>query len=431
MKKRDMIQTRTLRMSHRAACSATFVLAVLIAGHASAQGWPFSEAPEPVGFGILQTANQSAVGQPDHHGGVIMSADALDLGPGEKVIGGDPVLRQSGIISQPGGGVSGGATSGIPYLPLNQSGHGANRRPRGQTRFGPQDCYECSWGCPTGCAPACYGSFEGLYFSQGDMDVANYSRNLFGFVGDDYQPGVRVTFGRMFNCSDGFEATYTGLLEWEYGGVRNDNTSQLNFRPGPPSPFTEPQLPGLYDTSSQVQRFKARYNSVELNHRQWGWDVISTVAGVRVINYEERFDFASTNGTEVGQFNQSVDNLMIGAQLGLDLMYPVMKRMMVGSRVRGGLYANIVDGDTFLSDSTVTDPLVRDSFDDTDIAGLIESDISAEYHFTSFLSAKIGYEFWYMLNVTTVAANQSSLVVTGQNDELGFHGVTASIEALF
>ncbi|QDS86582.1 hypothetical protein EC9_07490 [Rosistilla ulvae] len=433
MKKCEMTQQRTLRLHPGAACNATFIVAMLLAGPVSAQGWPFTDAPEPVGFGILQTANQSAVGQPDHSGnGVIMSAESLDLGPGETVVGGDPILRQSGIIRQPGGGVSSGATHGIPYLPLNQSGHGANRRPRGKTRFGPSDCYDCSWGCPEGCAPACYGSFEGLYFKQGNMDAVNYSRNLFGLVGDDYEPGIRVTLGRMLNCSDGFEATFTGLLEWEYGGFRSDPTSQLNFRPVPPGALTEADLPGLYDTSLQTQRFKARYNSAEFNHRQWGWDVISTVAGVRVISYEEQFDFNSNNTTgDSGHFSQDIDNVMVGAQLGLDLMYPVMKRLMVGSRIRGGLYANFVDGDTSVSESTNPQQVMRDSFDDTDYAGLFEYGISADYHFTRYLSAKIGYEFWYMMHVNTVAANFPSAYVTGETDDLGFHGATASIEALF
>ncbi|WP_417738642.1 hypothetical protein [Rosistilla oblonga] len=376
-------------------------MAILLAGTASAQGWPFNDAPEPVGFGILQTANQAAVGQPDHGGsGVIMSAEALELGPGEEVIGGDPILRQSGIIRQPaGGGISGGS-----HLPLNQSGHGAHRRPRGRTRFGPNDSYDCAWGCPEGCAPAFYGSFDGLYFTQGDMDSANYSNNAFEFFGDDYQPGVRFTVGRMFNCSDGFETTFTGLLEWEYAGNE------------------------LVPANNERQYFKTRFNSIEFNHRQWGWDVISTVAGVRVIRYEERFDLSSddstSNRTGAEAYHHDIDNTMIGAQLGLDLMYPVMKRMMVGSRIRGGVYADFIDVD-------IAADGLSSSGDHTELSGLIEYGVSADYHFTNFLSAKIGYEFWYMMNVSTVAANQSSAFVSGETDEVGFHGATASIEALF
>ena len=400
MKKCDMTQPRTLRLPPRAACNVTFVVAILLAGTASAQGWPFNDAPEPVGFGILQTANQAAVGQPDHGGsGVIMSAEALELGPGEEVIGGDPILRQSGIIRQPaGGGFSGGN-----HRPLNQSGHGGGRRSRSRTHFGPNDSYDCAWGCPEGCAPAFYGSFDALYFTQGDMDVANYSNNAFGFVGDDYQPGVRFTVGRMFNCSDGFETTFTGLLEWEYGG--ND----------------------LVTTANERQDFKARFNSIEFNHRQWGWDVISTVAGVRVIRYEEQFDMTSDdalNRTLSRAYRHDIDNTLVGAQLGLDLMYPVMKRMMVGSRIRGGVYADFIDVDIATS-------AFADSADHTKLSGLIEYGVSADYHFTNFLSAKIGYEFWYLMNVSTVAANQSAAFVSGETDEVGFHGATASIEALF
>ncbi len=428
MKKCDMTQPRTLRLPPRAACNVTFVVAILLAGTASAQGWPFNDAPEPVGFGILQTANQAAVGQPDHGGsGVIMSAEALELGPGEEVIGGDPILRQSGIIRQPaGGGFSGGN-----HRPLNQSGHGGGRRSRSRTHFGPNDSYDCAWGCPEGCAPAFYGSFDALYFKQGDLDAVNYSAEPgFGYTRDDYELGVRFTVGRMLNCSDGFEATFTGLLEWEYGGVHGG--TDLDARLGMSAPWVTSNLPSFVDATSQTQRFKARYNSVELNHRQWGWDVISTVAGMRVINYEEQYAFSSTNASGTGQFRRDIDNVMVGAQLGLDLMYPVMKRLMVGSRIRGGLYANFVDGDISGSDSgpASTDGF-RTSYDDTDYAGLLEYGVSADYHFTNFLSAKIGYEFWYMMHVETISANQSSIFTSGETDEVGFHGATASVEVLF
>ncbi|WP_417736416.1 hypothetical protein [Rosistilla oblonga] len=410
-----MTQPRTLRLPPRAACNVTFVVAILLAGTASAQGWPFNDAPEPVGFGILQTANQAAVGQPDHGGsGVIMSAEALELGPGEEVIGGDPILRQSGIIRQPaGGGFSGGN-----HRPLNQSGHGGGRRSRSRTHFGPNDSYDCAWGCPEGCAPAFYGSFDALYFTQGDMDVANYSLNPgFGFVGDDYQPGVRFTVGRMFNCSDGFEVTYTGLLEWEYSGGDTYGVG----------------IPSVNVT--EQQSLTARFNSVEINHRQWGWDVISTVSGFRVIQYQERFDFSSSdisgdsNRTQYRNYYHDIDNTLVGAQLGLDLMYPVMKRLMVGSRIRGGLYADFIDTDFGGRDGTA--PYFTSSRDHTKLSGLIEYGVSADYHFTNFLSAKIGYEFWYLMNVSTVAANQSAAFVSGETDEVGFHGATASVEVLF
>ncbi|WP_417747954.1 hypothetical protein [Rosistilla oblonga] len=399
-------------------------MAILLAGTASAQGWPFNDAPEPVGFGILQTANQAAVGQPDHGGsGVIMSAEALELGPGEEVIGGDPILRQSGIIRQPaGGGISGGS-----HLPLNQSGHGAHRRPRGRTRFGPNDSYDCAWGCPEGCAPAFYGSFDALYFTQGDMDVANYSNNAFGFVGDDYQPGVRFTVGRMLNCSDGFEATFTGLLEWEYGGSKRIDYPVILPDPAIPGDAGEPA-----SNVTENQNFRARFNSIEFNHRQWGWDVISTVVGVRVIEYQERYDLTTEstpnsryqNRTQSDEYHHDIDNTLVGAQLGLDLMYPVMKRMMVGSRIRGGVYADFIDVDIATS-------AFADSADHTKLSGLIEYGVSADYHFTNFLSAKLGYEFWYLMNVSTVAANQSAAFVSGETDEVGFHGVTASVEVLF
>src|SRR5690606_25306581 len=119
------------------------------------------------------------------------------------------------------------------------------------------------------------------------------------------------------------------------------------------------------------------------------------------------------------------------------LMYPVMRRMMIGSRIRGGLYANVVESDTFLADSSQVSPiLIQDSFDDVDYAGLFETGVSVNYHFMPCLSAKIGYEFWYMMHVSTVAAEQTAAVYPGygaggRTEDIGFHGVTASVELLF
>ncbi len=455
MKKCKMTQSNVRQLHWVAASTLAIALTVLPYGVANAQGWPFNDAPKPVTHGVQQTSslrstNVSLPPQP----GLIMHADELELGQNETVVGGDKILQETGILRSHGnqGGFAG--IGSRPVAPLSMSGRSSRRRSRGQRGFGPKYSQECSWDCPGGCAPAVYANFEALYMQQSE-DPFSYAASIFNFTGDDYQPAFRITAGYMANCSDGYEVVYAGPLEWEARGTQTDKAfGELNFRIA--QPMEEQTVDGVttlvpsaagqlldpfYNADRQYQYNRAKFSSYEANQRTWGWDVISTVIGIRAVQYDQDAIFETwkdntAGGTEYGRFARDINNFLIGPQMGIDMMYPITRRLMLGTKVRGAVFVNFQKTETLIDATTQAQRIVHSSDDDYDFAGMFETGVFMSYHFMNCLTAKVGYEFWWLGHVTTVASEfeptyNGSLSGNGQTDDVDFSGATVSLEVLF
>lgn len=313
--------------------------------------------------------------------GLILSADDFVLGPGETLLDGGP-----GVAVGPG-----------PHPELLE-GH--------QPMFPPGSEMAVGMPCPS-CEPGHYAIAEAIYVKH-DENRALLGDDLFLRSEEfDYEWAGRLTVGRRFDCVNGYEFVYTGPLEWEMEGAASFLTA------GDPTVY--------------AQRFEANMNSLEFNRTYFGWDVVKATHGIRTVLYEESAGFnRSTAPANPADFTlaESVDNFLVGPQIGLEMYYPLSNRFFVGGKLKGALFANFVESDTLLDG-------VKESSDDIDIAGMFEFGTNLGFHITDSITATVGYDVWYLMGVATShkrIPDTPAFREVNANDEVLMHGATAGIQ---
>ncbi|RMF40637.1 MAG: hypothetical protein D6753_11330 [Planctomycetota bacterium] len=292
--------------------------------------------------------------------------------------------------------------------------------------------------CAPGCDVTAYLSYEALWLRREGDDRFTLSRNTFlpdfDFeLGGDF--GGRYTVGWLQNCVDGWEVSYVGPYDWQRSAtVSGAATLQSNFFPT--GGYTASEVSAFNDADVHIQAYRAQLQTIELNRRWWEWDVVSTMIGIRFVDYEEDFLFSSVNGTVGnGLFLQSTDNEMIGIQAGIEAMYPVTLRLNAGVRAKGGVYANFADSQTFLNNAGTIVLNAGDS--DVDVAGLIEVGYFANYSVTRSIRITGGYELWYMPGIATIPEQRSQVVSPSSgttvftDNEVVVHGGSVGVQVLF
>ena len=290
--------------------------------------------------------------------------------------------------------------------------------------------------CNPGCDVSYYVNAEALYLRREGDERFSLSRNTF-LPDFEYEWGGRFTLGHLWDCVNGVEATYVGPFDWNRNRTITD-PGNLNSR------FTTPLGGGIAAADIDAfngadihsQDWRARMQSIELNRRWWTWDVLSTMIGVRYIDYEEDYRFTSTHAANgIGLFANNITNQLIGAQVGADLMYPVNLRTSVGFRGKGGVYGNFMDSATVMTNDG---SIVLNSGDSrVDLAGLIEAGVYGSYQLVPSIRFTAGYEFWYMPGVATVPEQLPQQVTLGSgtdvrnDDSILLHGASVGVQVLF
>ena len=293
-------------------------------------------------------------------------------------------IRQVGCMggsSCQSGSCGGGCRSTGGYGNLN-----------GRSSYGGQYLNPC--GVP--CDPYCYVLVEGLYMQRRGDSNFTFS-NLFSMGEFDYELGPRITVGSLPDCVHGYEATLTGPIEWDREAaltftdidtfLRNDST------------LLTTELSSFNDATFQSQRHEAEYWSLDANKTLVGWDVAKLLIGARYINYDEDYGYFSTSATGNGSLLTSVENQMIGLQVGMDLLYPIAKFAYADFRGRAGGYLNFADASVQYSNA---DALVfSNSSEDEQIAGVFEIGSGLLYQLGEALALRAGTELWYITGIAT------------------------------
>lgn len=382
--------------------------------------------------------------------GMMLDSTGIELGPGETIISGPPGLQAYGSsLGQSGAMGMGGAT----FQTLD-----------------PAAAMACANECYLPCDPGYYSIAEALYMKRAS---SAFTRSFdFGLSDFDWELGTRITLGRRFDCVDGYEFVYAGLPSWEEAASRSgaglfgsqfvpgaglDPESLLAFNTyAPGGVATNPLLRSQVDFASQ--QLRAEFHSFEFNRTYTGWDVIRCMIGLRTIIYNEdyRYNSRSTSNTIAvaddlatplvdesqpagplqangGALRQSIDNFLIGPQVGLEMYYPLSKRVFLNSRLKGGLYLDIMDSSTRLFTSTGVQPSIAVAGGDAeeqDLAGMIETSSQIGVHITPALSVFAGYDMMYLVGVATVEDQlsrsfgrlQGSSITA--DDNVLIHGIT-------
>jgi hypothetical protein len=180
-----------------------------------------------------------------------------------------------------------------------------------------------------------------------------------------------------------------------------------------------------------TQNYRSQLNSLELNRRWFGWDVISTFAGVRYLNVGEDFLFDSTGAVGTGVLAVETNNHLFGPQVGMELMFP-LGRWMTTSTIKGGMFANATDGNALMINNGILQFAASD--DDIEFAANLEFGYFVSYQVTPRIKIRGGYEFWWLCGLAlapdqltnTLTASSGSKV--GTNSGTYYHGATAGVE---
>lgn len=287
--------------------------------------------------------------------------------------------------------------------------------------------------CVAGCDVSWYFGYEALWLKREGDDRFSLSRNNF-MPEFDYEFGGRYTAGRMLDCVNAWELVYTGPFEWERASTINAaGTLQSNFAPS--GGFTAADITTFNNADTHSQRYRAELQSFELNRRWFSWDAVSTMVGIRYVDYEEDYAFFSSNGLGNGLYAEQLDNRLIGAQVGADIVYPVSLRTNVGIRGKAGAYANFAERETLLTNAGSV--VLNAGDEDVDIAGIIEMGVFSTYQITPSIRLTSGYEFWYMPNLATVPEQRPALLTPSSGssvtaeDDVFLHGGSLGVQVLF
>lgn len=288
--------------------------------------------------------------------------------------------------------------------------------------------------CCMGCDRSFYGRAEAIWIERsGDSNFSLAQQNTLGRFGFDVNG--RYTIGQMFDCTDGVEFTFTGPLAWTRSGPTLVGAN-LGSNLGVAGPFNNSDLDAFNQATLQQQFHRARYLSYEFSRRWWAWDALSTLAGVRAIQYDESFVFNTESPVGNGLYTSRVKNYLAGFQLGADFFYPYTHRLSYGSKVRAGVYGNMNRSRTFISKGNriLANNALTEEFD---VSGLFEFGSYFRYSIRSNITAIAGYESWYIVGLATASEQRLTTVSPAAGtkvyatDEVFFHGATAGLEVSF
>jgi hypothetical protein len=297
-------------------------------------------------------------------------------------------------------------------------------------------CAQPTDACSVGCDVSWYLNYDALWLRRENDERFSLSRN--SFLPDfDYEFGGRYTVGKLLDCVNGWEASYVGPFDWErQSTVTGTGSLQSNLSTPVGGGYAAADIDAFNGADVHSQNYRARMNSFELNRRRWTWDVLSTMIGVRYVDYREDFIFRSTHATNGdGLLIERVRNKMLGAQIGGDLMFPVNLRTNIGIRGKAGVYANFDERDTILRNGG--NLLLNAGDNDVDVAGLIEGGIFANYQIVPSIRLTAGYEFWYLPGVATIPEQSPSSITTSsgtdvsEGGDLFLHGGSVGVQVLY
>jgi len=288
--------------------------------------------------------------------------------------------------------------------------------------FGPQAFGSA---CCGDCPPGWRIRADGLLFSREDVEYSFSNAFDLGELG--YEEGGRISLIRHIDCLDAWEISFISPIEWEESGqVAGVGLNSLLTS-------TTLNLSEFNNATLHEQLYQSQLGSLEFNRRWFGWDVISTFAGVRYLNLSEDFLFTSTGAAGTGALAVETNNHLLGGQVGLEMMFPI-GRWMTMSTMKGGLYGNSVDGNMSLVNNGVGQ--FNNRAEDIEFAATFEFGYHVSFQITPSIKVRGGYEFLWLYGIS-LAPDQVLAPLTAftgdvlDDDETYYHGATGGVEIIW
>jgi hypothetical protein len=277
-----------------------------------------------------------------------------------------------------------------------------------------------------------YLGYEAVYMQREGDQQYSFSRGNF-LPNNGYELGHRITLGQMFDCTDGVEFVYTGSFTWERASQHLSPGGALQSVLTAGGGYTAAQIDTFNDSFRHLQGMRANLQSYEANRKWFAWDIMSTLIGIRAFQYNEQFSFDSVGqGNGAGFFRTDLQNFLLGAQIGSDVMRPISQRLSIGAKSRLGVFANFNEGELQVFNRGTR--LIDASRRSTDLAGMVQLGTIGRYRILPSLVATVGYEAMYLAGVATVSNQQYVPLNPGSGtsydagDCVLFHGGTFGLE---
>ncbi len=292
------------------------------------------------------------------------------------------------------------------------------------------------WSPLTTCPSSWYAQFGMAYLNVDSADGITRSRDI---VADnlDFAPGTQIIFGRMFDCSEGWEVIYTGPFEWSAGDSIRDAGGNLNST----WMLDDPALGGIVaaeisafnDAVFHEQRYESKLQSIEFHSKTWGWDVFAFTMGIRYLRFEEEFFFRGINQLDQeGVFRKRTTNDAFGPQLGIEMRYPFLPGWSVTGKYKGGLYANYAEANTGLINAG--GEILRNNADDLGLLFMGEVGTRLNRDFGRRASFFVGYDLWLVHGFAAAGEQSDNRITrsTGRRIDSGadvwLSGISAGLE---
>ena len=267
--------------------------------------------------------------------------------------------------------------------------------------------------------------YEAIGFRRSNDSVGPYSQGD-GLKRFDQDISGRYTFSRLLGNIDSIEFKFTGPFHWDKQSTAIGSVDS--------------NLPSSIATSfdgadGHQQSHRVRLSSYELNRCSSGDELSKIFCGLRLIDYNERYQLESTKGLTNSTFRLETDNFLVGGQMGINLFRPISQRLTAGLETAIGLYGNFASGSVNAVNAATT--LLDTSDNGLRINSMFQISGLINYRVSKNIVATGGYECWYFPGLATVAdqhlsnnAQPSQFSMRMGDDQL-FRGWSAGLSARF
>ena len=280
-------------------------------------------------------------------------------------------------------------------------------------------------------------------------DVVTYLRDATLSTSDfktKFRPGVRAMFGRALGDWYRVEFSYIGASPWsDWAAVRYqriDENGENGIDDGnmlsPFSNFGDPNgPPGLGPVTEENFRpnenldnndyaeisFSSELHSAEANLRRrlcvgtgrYYQGEASCLIGLRYVKVEETFGYFTQSAIAENRVNISTDNDLIGPQLGGMAQFLVHDRAWIDAEIKGAILFTEAKSTTSADLAVGAGPrLIRGTADATAFLG--DLSVTLNYQFTPSLTARAGYNAFWLNGVALASRNFNPSVDSLLND---------------
>ena len=247
-----------------------------------------------------------------------------------------------------------------------------------------------------------------------------------------YEPGLGVTFKYIPNGEQDVEFRFLGLLKW-WGRRTIGKNAEISV------PFNFCTVDwSLADKLQSVNT--STFNSYDItwwfhsparktSYFAWGWGV-----GARYMQIDEEFDLTVTKSDRVSIYDIDSHNNLMAAQLAGEFIVQPYRFVGWGFTVRGGIAADALTTDSYLSDNNDSQILRNARDSKVHICWLVECNPFLSIDLHSRATLRVAYDVVYAQGVA-LASDQlyfgHKVIPLDDSGRVGVHGLQAGLSFQF